>query len=319
MVISARRWAAGVAVLVLALFAVGLAGCGEESPATPTPSSPASAGVITDFLGRRVQVPPSPSRIAAVSPTTIELLYYIGATSVVRTDGVNYPPQAADLPSVGPSYSPSLDRLASYSPDLVLADSVLQRGLVQRLESLGVPVVMVGIERVEDVSRALRLVGQAIGRPNAGEEAAARLERELESLRGSVSGRRLRAMALIADAQGNVYAARNDAYVGSILQFLGVQNVAADLPQTGPFPGFSQISAEAAGGLDPDVVLAISPAPPPAPRLSQLLPRMPGFGGLRAVREGRVVEIDPALFLQAPGPRVVEAARQLKQALEEMR
>ncbi len=319
MVISARRWAAGVAVLVLALFAVGLAGCGEESPATPTPSSPASAGVITDFLGRRVQVPPSPSRIAAVSPTTIELLYYIGATSVVRTDGVNYPPQAADLPSVGPSYSPSLDRLASYSPDLVLADSVLQRGLVQRLESLGVPVVMVGIERVEDVSRALRLVGQAIGRPNAGEEAAARLERELESLRGSVSGRRLRAMALIADAQGNVYAARNDAYVGSILQFLGVQNVAADLPQTGPFPGFSQISAEAASGLDPDVVLAISPAPPPAPRLSQLLPRMPGFGGLHAVREGRVVELDPALFLQAPGPRVVEAARQLKQALEEMR
>ncbi|GBD13723.1 putative siderophore-binding lipoprotein YfiY [bacterium HR24] len=316
MVASPRRWAAGIAALALALIALALAGCGREAPATPTPSGRAAPGVVTDFLGRRVQVPPSPSRVAAVSPTTVELLYYIGGVSVVRTDGASYPPQVADLPSVGPSYSPSLERLASYSPDLVLADSVLQQGLVQRLESLGVPVVMVGIERVEDVPRALRLVGQAIGRPDAGEEAAARLERELEPLRGSVAGRRLRAMALIADAQGNVYAARNDAYVGSVLQFLGAQNVAADLPQTGPFPGFSQVNAEAASDLDPDVVLAISPAPPPAPRLSQLLPRMPGFGSLRAVREGRVVELDPALFLQAPGPRVVEAARQLKQALE---
>jgi iron complex transport system substrate-binding protein len=316
MTLSLRRatFMAGVAVLVA--FAHLWAACGESAPASPTPSRPTQPTVLTDFMGRRVQPPPAPERVAAISPTVIELLYMVGGKSVVRTDGVTYPPEALELPSIGSSYSPSLERLASYNPDLILADSVLQRGLVQRLETLGVPVLMVGIERVEDVPRALRLVGQAIGRRDAGEEAAARLERELETLRGSLAATRPRVLAIIADAQGNVYAARNDAYVGSIVQFLGAQNVAAELPQTGPFPGFSQISAETASNLDPDVVLTITPAPPPAPRLSQLLPRLPGFGALRAVRSGRVVELDPVIFVQAPGPRVVEAAKQLKQALE---
>jgi len=301
---------------VLVASAILWASCRESVPASPTPSRPTQPGPLTDFMGRRVQLPPTPERVAAISPTTIELLYLVGGKSIVRTEGATYPPEAAELPSIGPSYSPSLERLASHNPDLILADSVLQRGLVQRLETLGVPVVMVGIERVEDVPRALRLVGQAIGRRDAGEEAATSLERELEPLRGSLAGKRLRVLAVIADAQGNIYAARSDAYVGSIVQFLGAQNVAAELPQTGPFPGFSQISAETASNLDPDVVLTITPAPPPAPRLSQLLSRLPGFGGLRAVRSGRVVELDPVLFLQAPGPRVVEAAKQLKQALE---
>ncbi|HXG41472.1 MAG TPA: ABC transporter substrate-binding protein [Dehalococcoidia bacterium] len=308
---------------LLALMAFVLASlllaCEGETGTTPTPGQGAATRTLTDFLGRRVEVPGQVSRVAALSPTTIELLYAVGGRAVARTDGSTYPPEVTSLPSVGPSYSPSLDLIAAQRPDLLLADSVLQRGLVQQLETLRVPLVMVGAETVADVPRALRLVGEAVGRRQEGEEAAARLERELEAARGRLAARGLKVVVLIADAQNNLYAARSNAYVGSVLEWLGATNPAASLPQTGPFPGFSQVTPEAVTALAPDVILTITPAPPPAPRLSQLLPRLPGMANLPPVQAGRVAELDPVLFLQAPGPRVTEAVAQMSQILEGMR
>ena len=49
-----------------------------------------------------------------------------------------------------------------------------------------------------------------------------------------------------------------------------------------------------------------------------LLPRVPGYSTLGAVTEGRAVEIDPDLFLQAPGPRIADAVEELGFLLSEM-
>jgi ABC-type Fe3+-hydroxamate transport system substrate-binding protein len=99
---------------------------------------------------------------------------------------------------------------------------------------------------------------------------------------------------------------------------LGQVNPAAGIPDSGPYPGFGLLSGEQVVSMQPDVILTISPAPAPAPKLSDTLVNVPGYGQLTAVKNGKVKELDPVLFLQAQGPRIADAAEQMAKILNEV-
>ena len=122
-------------------------------------------------------------------------------------------------------------------------------------------------------------------------------------------------MLLISDQDRNLYAARPESYTGLIADTIGMDNKAAGLPDSGPFPGFALMSTEAILMSNPDVLVTITPAPAPAPRLSDSIKQIPPFAGLTAIQTNSVVEADVTLFLQAPGPRIVEAVEFLKDAV----
>jgi ABC-type Fe3+-hydroxamate transport system substrate-binding protein len=122
-------------------------------------------------------------------------------------------------------------------------------------------------------------------------------------------------LLLISDQDRNLYAARPESYTGLIADTLGLVNEAAGLPDSGPYPGFALMSIEAILTANPDVIVTITPAPAPAPRLSDSIRQIPPFAGLTAIRGGNVIEADVTLFLQSPGPRIVEAVEFLKDAI----
>ena len=43
-----------------------------------------------------------------------------------------------------------------------------------------------------------------------------------------------------------------------------------------------------------------------------MLPMFPGYSNLEAVANEKVKELDPILFMQAPGPRMINAVEQIK-------
>ena len=93
-------------------------------------------------------------------------------------------------------------------------------------------------------------------------------------------------------------------------------NKAEGLKDSGPYPGFSLMSPETILLANPDVIVTITPAPEPAPRLSSTITQIRPFAALSAIQTGSIYEADVTLFLQAPGPRIVEAVEALKQGLE---
>ncbi len=310
-----------LATVLAAIFALAvLVACeGERAAPTPGPSPAASPGVsapfprtVTDMLERQVFIPSRPQRVIATSPTTTELVYAVGGEIVARVTSATYPPQVTSLPTIGSTYSPDLEGILGQGPDLLVVDSVNQRQLLDRFQALGVPVVAAGAESFQDVLKALEVVGQALGREEEAQRAVQELKaRRQELLSRLPGGPGPKVLILIADADGNIYAAKPNSYVGSIAQDLRAQNPVAELPESGPFPGYTLLSPEAALRADPDIILTLSPAPPPAPKLSQMLTRIPGYNALRAVKQGRVHELDVVIFLQSPGPRVVEAMGQM--------
>ena len=261
---------------------------------------------IVDMMRRPVEIPAKPMRIVTLSPTATEMLYVAGGTAIARDSSSTFPAEVLELPELGGAYSPSFEAIAAQGADLILIEALTQARFLEPLSQLGAPVVAVRATSLDDVTMGIRLIGQIIENAEGAEQAAqdisARFSSSIEGLTGGKS-----ALILISDADRNLYAAKPQSYPGAIASMVQLSNPAAELPDSGTFPGFAGISAEQVITMDPDYVFTITPAPEPAPRLSAMLPRIPGFAGLQAVSSGQMHELDLAIFLRNQGPRIAEA------------
>ena len=122
---------------------------------------------------------------------------------------------------------------------------------------------------------------------------------------------------MISDADRNIYAAKPESYAGAVAQILGLGNLAEGMSDMGPYPGYTLWTPEQVATSNPAYIFTISPAPPPAPKLSTMLPMFPGYANLEAVTNNKVKELDPILFMQAPGPRMINALEQIKSYISE--
>lgn len=281
-----------------------------EPTATPEPPPGPYPLEIVDMLGRTVDIPEKPSRIVSLSPTSTEMLYAAGGTAIARDTSSTFPAEVLELPELGGAYSPNFESVAAQGADLILIEALTQARFLEPLSRLGAPVVAVRATSLDDVSAGILLIGQVIDSNDTAEEAAQDISARVDStVAGLESGKS--ALILIADADRNLYAAKPQSYPGAIASIVQMSNPAAELPDSGTFPGFALISAEQILTMDPDYVFTITPAPEPVPRLSAMLPRIPGFAGLRAVASGQLHEIDHVIFLRNQGPRIAEAVEEM--------
>jgi len=303
-------------LLLSALLAA--AACSSETAATPTPTSaqtnyPLS---VVDMLGRSVQISQRPTRIVTTHPTATEMLYRIGGSAVGRDSSSKYPPEAQVLPTVGSAYNLNVESIAALKPDLILIEALTQAGAVGSLEKLGVPIVAVRASSLEDISQGLTLVGKITDMNEAAAQAIAEIQGRIETAQGNCTVSKS-VLIFISDTQRNIYAAKPESYPGTVVALLKLSNLAAGLPDNGPYPGFTLFTAEQALTSNPDIVFTITQAPPPAPRLSASLAQIPGFNQMAAVQAGQVVELDPMLFLQAQGPRIADAVEETLRLINE--
>jgi len=149
---------------------------------TPAPATTDVAGrtvTVTDDFGETVTIRGIPQRIVSLAPSNTEILYDLGLEDriVGITDYCNYPPAAADKPKVGGYSTISIERVLAADPDLVFAALGNTEDVVNRLRSLGMTVVSLNPETINDVLHDIELVGAATGQ----EEQAAACVKELRA------------------------------------------------------------------------------------------------------------------------------------------
>jgi len=318
---TALRRAGWLALLLVGALLFATA-CDDDSDATAEGSVGAAASAdyprdVVDLLGRTVTIEAQPQRIVALSPTAVEFVYAAGGTVVGRSSSVAFPAAAASATDIGTAYQPSVEAILALDPDLVVADSIIhaQPQLRSLLDGLPGAVVFAGADGYDDVLTGLTLMGEVLDTAETAASRIADIEGALANARAALAGAEVSAVVLIADRDQTLYAAKRSSWAGDLLDRLDVTNPAAEQPDAGPFPGYTAVAPEILIQFDPPVLLTITPAPEPAPRLSTIVPQIPPFAGLAAVRSGRVVEMDLELLLQAPGPRVDEALAELARVL----
>lgn len=282
---------------VVALAAIACDEGGERAQ----PEAAAGPISVVDDGGREVRLAKPATRVVSLLPHATDLIVALGAGGqlVGRT---RYDTAAAigHLPSVGGGLDPSIESIVALRPDLVLAwpDGGSQN-LAARLGELGIPVYGGRTDRMADVRTTLEHLGSLLGRQAAADSLAGTIEREVEAVRASVAGRPAPGVLFVI-SWDPLMAAGGTTFIHDMLAAAGGRNLFGDVPAPAPM-----LSLEEVVRRQPDAI--VFSRGDGAPRDLRTLP---GWRDLRAVREGRVLEVDAALVSRA-GPRMGTAARTL--------
>lgn len=280
-----------------------VAACADTRAEAETPV----AATVVDDAGREVRLERTPVRVVSLIPATTEMVQALGAGDrlAARTD-YDHDPSLAHLPSVGQGLTPDLEWLLSIGTDLVVAWPDAQaRSLVERLGTLGIPAYGASLDRLENVFRTIRHLGTLLDLEEAADSLVRSIESEFSEVRAAVADReRPRVLYLVWFDPPRT--AGPGSFIDELIEIAGGENVFGDAAAAWP-----QVSVEAIVARDPDVIVL------PYGESDASLHRVraaPGWRDLRAVRDGRIYEVNADVF-NRPGPRVGYLAREFARML----
>jgi iron complex transport system substrate-binding protein len=266
---------------------------------------PAAAQVtLRDDRGVVTTLARPPQRIVSLLPSLTESLCALGECArLVGTDRFsNWPPSVQALPKLGGIDDAQIERIVRLKPDLVLAAPSARA--IERLETLGVAVVVLESKRHADVQRTLALLATALGKPQQAARVWAQIQAEMQAAEARVPAA-MRGQRVYFEVESAPYAAGPQSFIGESLQRLGLGNIAP--VELGPFP---KLNPEFVVRAQPDVIVA-------ARRNLAEMARRPGWSALGALQRGRVCGFEPDAYevLIRPGPRMGAAALQIADCL----
>jgi iron complex transport system substrate-binding protein len=271
----------------------------------PMPCAAQSTAVrIQDDRGAVLQWPAPPKRIVSLLPSLTESVCALGACArLVGTDQFsNWPASVLKLPKLGGLDDAQIERIVALKPDLVLAATSAR--VIDRLEGLGVKVMVLESRNHADVKRSLTLLAQALGTPNEASVVWSKIEADIVTAAAQVPDS-VRGQRVYFEADATPYAAGASSFIGETLTRLGLANVVPEA--LGPFP---KLSPEFVVRAQPDVVMATA-------RSVSEMPKRPGWSALRALKGNQTCGFAPESYemLIRPGPRMGEAALVLSACL----
>jgi iron complex transport system substrate-binding protein len=280
--------------LLWAILALGV----TLQPAAATPVT------VHDAFGRSVTVPAPPQRIVAIFASNVEMLAALGlADRIVGIESfTRYPQEVLGKPLVGGRLGFSVDEVVAQRPDLVVVTPSRQAAnqLIDPMERLGIPIVVLLQRNVEEILTNIRLLARLCGVVERGEALVAKLQARLDKVEQRVAGLKQPSVVMITGRLGNglLLVTRPGTYTGDAIVRAGGRLA---------FDGgiIAQVSPEAIFNSDPDMLLFAGAEKD----MKELIGR-PGWSDMRAVKTRRVHAVSRVELL-IPGPRTIDGIERL--------
>jgi iron complex transport system substrate-binding protein len=257
----------------------------------------------------------TPTRIISLVPAATEMLFAIGggAHVIAVSSFDHHPPGVEKLPRVGALLDPDMERILSLRPDLI----VLFEGQVElrdKLAQAGIELFFYPRPTVANIVQSLRSLGRRAGFAQQANREASAIEHQLDQVRQSVKTLPApRTMLVIGREPGslrNIFVSGGFGFLSDLLTIAGGANVFGTVQREN-----LQVTTEALLAAQPEMIVEVVASQPWSAadieretRVWDALPSLP------AVRNHHV-HLLVGDELVTPGPRIVEAARELAQTL----
>lgn len=270
-------------------FALAFSGCSSEAPA------------------------PGAQRIVSLGGDVTEIVYALGAGDrVVATDSTSvYPQAAAETQKVGYVRRLSAEGVLATEPELILVSGAAgPEEAIEQIRAVGIELVEMPTEySIDGILEKVRIVAEAVGEVERGEELVAEIEADWAAAQSEIAkfDAPPRAFFYTALRDGIPQAAGTETAGHGVIDLLGGENLFASQS------GYTPISNEAAVAADPDMIFVMSHEVASTGGV-ETIKANPAIALTNAVSEGRIFEVDSVQVMQF-GPRTAEAVVDLARAI----
>ncbi len=302
-ILKSRKLCITLIMLVLIFTA---AACSQDKNAEQDDTIPSGYPMtIVDFLGREVVLEKPPQRIVSLSPATTEILFALGVGDriVGVTEYDDFPPEVETAPKVGGFKGPNIEAIVEQKPDIVFASTLSGQASMDALQNLGIPVIMLEAEELEQIPQSISLISTVTGTQPESEELIKEIEAKMAWIEDLVSEQPRIKVFYLVYSNGNWTTGRGT-FIDELLSIAGGENIVDEAE------GWIQYSVEKMVEKNPDVIITS----PHAGNVKNLF-NMPGYKDTAAVKNGRVFVVSDDNIISRASYRIVQGLEEIARFL----
>ena len=261
--------------------------------------------------GLNATTKPSPdarTKVASLVPAATDLILGMGAADHLVAVS-NYDPAEIDgrtLPRVGDYLGPAWEMIAILHPQVMIiqmSPDRLPAGFTQKADRLGIQLVNVRLNTIDDVSKAIPQIGLAIGEPAKAAALSKNLSDRLGAIRKKTAPLPPVKTLLTLDETGETLVGAGT-FLDDLLTVAGGKNAAASLGAAWP-----KADSETLLELKPEAVILLKPNAK-SEVLSAAQSAWNRLPNIPATKQGRIFLIrDPHVLL--PGSHIADIAEEM--------
>jgi iron complex transport system substrate-binding protein len=281
----------------LCLSAALISACGSSS------NHPAKLAASRHPVGLRaangVPLPATAARIISLTDASTEDLFAVGAgKQVVAADEYSTYPANAPRTKLS-AFSPNVEAIASYRPDLVVTSQNVGH-IESQLAALRIPLLYEPAPANLDGAFAqIEQLGQASGHAVQAAALVAELHRKVSAIVASVK-KQNPPLTVYHELDQTYYSASSRSFIGQLYALLGLKNIADAAAKASVYP---QLSAEYIIASNPDLIVLADTVC--CGQTAKTVAARPGWDTITAVKDHDVLAVDDTVASEW-GPRIVD-------------
>jgi iron complex transport system substrate-binding protein len=244
----------------------------------------------------------NPTRIISLSPSATEILFGIGAgAQVVAVDDNSDFPKNAPFTNLS-SFTPNVEAIAAYHPDLVVLQSSATNAATIRseLQKLKINVYLeVTPNNINEAYSEFLALGKVTGHPSRAKALVASMKSQIQRI--VTKFRKANPVSIYHELDNTLYSADSSTFIGQIYSSFNFTNI-ADAAHGGGYP---QLNAESVIQANPQLIFLDDG---PYGESATTVASRPGWSSISAVKYKHVIVL-PLDIPDRWGPRLVEFYR----------
>lgn len=189
--------------------------------------------LIKDNQGNSIEMKEY-NKLIVLDPAVVETIYLLGGEDKIAAIGKTamskiYPEEKTkDLESVGTITRPNLEKILSYTPDLVILNGMSSK-TGENLKSLKIPYIINEASSIEEILDNIKAYGEIVGKKSESEKLYKDSATKVEELKARVKNKPLGLKGTILYSVSPMMGFNSKTLPGEVLELLGVDNITNDL------------------------------------------------------------------------------------------
>lgn len=259
---------------------------------------------IIDDSNTEIHIFKEPNRIISTAPSNTEIIFALGLEEklVGRTEFCNFPAEAKSIENIGKMSPLNLEKIVSLNPDLVLSYGGFQLKDIPRLRELGLNILVIQSETLQEMIQGIQLIAQACGISEKGKEFISKMQERINRINFQVmASSRQKPKIFVGSTFDTIYSPGKETLFHELITLAGGKNI------VGHLQGWAKISPELVAEKEPDIIIVPSGImnPEEISKIKEDIINHPGWSNIPAIKNNRIYAVNEDLFYRA-GPRLVD-------------